>query len=216
MADSPRRPLATREKLWAKGLAGALNKAGVSPNAISIASLVFAIAAGVLLWLSGQVDGVVRAIVLLAAAACIQLRLLCNMLDGMVAVEGNRQTRFGEIFNDMPDRFADIAILVGAGYGLSAFEWGPALGWLAATLAVLTAYVRLLGGAMGTRQYFSGPLAKPHRMAVLTVACVLSTLEPLWGWNGRILAAALIVIALGSALTIVRRTQQIAAEIKAR
>jgi phosphatidylglycerophosphate synthase len=160
--------------------------------------------------------GLTRALELLAAAACIQLRLLCNMLDGMVAIEGGRQTSYGELFNDMPDRFADIAIFVGAGYGLSAFSWGPALGWVTALLAVLSAYVRLLGGAMGARQYFSGPMAKPHRMAVMTVACVLSTLEPLTGWHGQLLAVALAVVALGSLATIVRRTLQIVADVTTR
>ena len=168
-----RRPLATREKRWAVNLARALSGAGIPPNAISTASLVFAVAAGLVLWRTGHATGLARVLELLAAAACIQLRLLCNMLDGMVAIEGGRQTAYGELFNDMPDRFADIAIFVGAGYGLSAFAWGPALGWLAALFAVLTAYVRLLGGAMGARQYFSGPLAKPQRMAVMTFASIL-------------------------------------------
>jgi phosphatidylglycerophosphate synthase len=99
----------------------------------------------------------------------------------MVAVEGGHRTPLGEVFNDMPDRLADLAILLGTGYALAAFPWGIQLGWLAGTLALLTAYVRLLGSSMGVRQYFVGPMAKPHRMAVLTVACVLSTLEPLLG-----------------------------------
>lgn len=211
-----RRPLATREKRWAVNLARALSGAGIPPNAISTASLVFAVAAGLVLWRTGHATGLARVLELLAAAACIQLRLLCNMLDGMVAIEGGRQTAYGELFNDMPDRFADIAIFVGAGYGLSAFAWGPALGWLAALFAVLTAYVRLLGGAMGARQYFSGPLAKPQRMAVMTFASILSTLEPLVGWRGQVLAAALVVVAFGSVATLVGRTSQIVAEIKTR
>ncbi len=211
-----RRPLATREKRWAVNLARALSGAGIPPNAISTASLVFAVAAGLALWRTGHATGLARVLELLAAAACIQLRLLCNMLDGMVAIEGGRQTAYGELFNDMPDRFADIAIFVGAGYGLSAFAWGPALGWLAALFAVLTAYVRLLGGAMGARQYFSGPLAKPQRMAVMTFASILSTLEPLVGWRGQVLAAALVVVAFGSVATLVGRTSQIVAEIETR
>lgn len=216
MADPPRRPLATREKGWAKALARALNRAGVAPNAISVAGLLFAIAAGLTLWRTSFYDGPVRAVALLVAAALIQLRLLCNMIDGMVAIEGNRASRTGEIFNDMPDRFADIAIFLGAGYGIGNFPWGPPLGWIAALLAVLTAYVRLLGGAMGTRQYFIGPLAKPHRMAVLTVACVLSTFEPLFGWHGQIIALALGIIIIGASITFIRRTACIVAELEPR
>jgi phosphatidylglycerophosphate synthase len=188
----------------------------MAPNAISVASLVSAVAAGLALWWSGEAVGVTRVLALLAAAGLIQLRLLCNMLDGMVAIEGHRQTSYGEILNDMPDRFADLAILVGAGYSLSAFSWGVQLGWIAGTLAILTAYVRLLGGAMGTRQFFTGPMAKPHRMAVLTMACVLSTLEPLVGWRGQTMAVALGLIVAGCIVTLVRRTGQIVAELTAR
>jgi phosphatidylglycerophosphate synthase len=138
------------------------------------------------------------------------------MLDGMVAIEGGRRTAYGEIFNDMPDRFADVMILVPAGYSLTACPWGHELGWLAGILAVLTAYVRLLGGSMGVTQYFLGPMAKPHRMAVLTAACVLSTLEPLMGWHGQILTLGLAVIIAGSAITLVRRTSRIVADLKRR
>ena len=53
----------------------------------------------------------------------------------------------------------------------------PALGWAAATAAVFTAYVRLLGGSLGQVQRFTGPLAKQHRMALLTGACLLSFKE---------------------------------------
>jgi phosphatidylglycerophosphate synthase len=138
------------------------------------------------------------------------------MLDGMVAIEGGRKTCYGEIFNDMPDRFADIVILVAAGYSLSSFPWGRELGWFAAIFAVLTAYVRLLGGSMGMAQYFLGPMAKPHRMAVMTAACVLSIVEPALGWHGEILAVALAIIIVGSVITFIRRTLHIVEELKRR
>jgi len=152
----------------------------------------------------------------LAAAACIQLRLLCNMLDGMVAVEGGKRTVYGEIFNDMPDRFADVAILVGAGYSISNFAWGHELGWLAAVLAVITAYVRLLGGSMGVAQYFLGPMAKPHRMALVTGACALSVFEDYLGLHGQIVAIALVIMVVGMVVTCARRTMRIVADLKTR
>lgn len=215
-AEPQRRPIATRDRAWAKNLARTLATAGVAPDVISIASAIFAVAAGVLLWLSGTSDGVARVLELLGAAALIQLRLLCNMLDGMVAVECGMQTPHGELFNDLPDRVADLAVLLGAGYSLTAFSWGRELGWVAGALALLTAYVRVLGAAMGARHYFFGPLAKPHRMAVMTVACVVSVFEPLWSWHGETIALALAIIVAGCAVTIVRRTLAIVAEVGAR
>jgi phosphatidylglycerophosphate synthase len=212
----PRRPLKTRQRAWAQGLARMLTRAGVAPNAISLASLVFALAAGVCLARTAAAEGTSRQALLLAAAACIQLRLLCNMLDGLVAVEGGKRTVYGEIFNDMPDRFADVAIVVGAGYSIAAFSWGHDLGWLAATLAVVTAYIRLLGGSMGVTQYFSGPMAKPHRMALLTGACLVAVFESYWGWRGKTMAVALIAMVFGMIVTCVRRTVRIVADLKKR
>lgn len=212
MVDLPRRPIASRERGWARATARALIAANVSPNAISILGLLFGIGAGFALWSTGTTDGFARIAGFVAAAALIQLRLLCNMFDGMVAVGSERQTRGGELFNDLPDRFADVAILLGAGYSLTAFPWGPVAGWIASILAVLTAYVRLLGGSMGLRQYFGGPMAKPQRMAVMTVASLLSTLESLVHWRGQVVAVALAVIIAGSAITFVLRTMRILRE----
>jgi phosphatidylglycerophosphate synthase len=210
---SPRRPLKTRQRAWAQSVARVLTRAGVTPNTISIASLVFATAAGICLGWTRHAEGFTRSALFLAAAACIQFRLLCNMLDGLVAIEGGRKTVYGEIFNDMPDRFADVLILVGAGYSIANFGWGRELGWLAAVFAVMTAYIRLLGGSMGVPQHFIGPMAKPHRMALLTAACVFAAFENYFGLRGQTVALALVLMVAGMLVTCARRAIRIAADL---
>ncbi len=167
---------------------------------------------------SGPAEGPVRAALLAAALICVQLRLVCNLLDGMVAVEHGRGGPTGPIWNELPDRIADPLFLVAAGYGAAGagVVWGAPVGWLAGLLAVLTAYVRELGRALGCPADFSGPMAKPHRMAVLTAACAISIAEPLWRWRGQSLAIALAIIALGSALTVVLRTLRLARRLRER
>jgi len=219
MADATesRRPLKTRSRSWAIHLAASLARVGVSPNAISLASVVFAGIAAAALAASGGASEGLRAVLLLAAAAGIQMRLLCNLLDGMVAVEGGRRTKSGELFNDVPDRVADALVFVGAGYGLPWPAWGGALGWAAALLAVITAYVRMLGGALGLAQDFCGPMAKQHRMAVMTGACLLAIGESvLFGYRGLVIGLALGVVAAGSLLTIGRRLRRIRRGLEAR
>src|SRR5512139_876629 len=164
-----RRPIATRETGWAKALAARLAAAGLSANAISVLGAAFAVIAGAALVLS---DGPSWRAWLVVAAAGIQLRLLCNMLDGMVAVEHGRSTPVGALYNDVPDRIADTVILVAAGYAVHAGPWNATLGWACAVMAMFTAFVRVLGGALGTPQYFFGPQSKSQRMAVLTVAAL--------------------------------------------
>ena len=210
-----RRPLKTRSKGWAVGLARALGKARVRPNHISAISVAFAALGAALMLAAGMGDGVARGIALVLAAVCIQLRLLCNMIDGMVAVEHGMGSPTGPVWNELPDRIADVLFIVAAGYAaahqLPAGEW---LGWLAAVLAVLTAYVRELGRGLGYPADFSGPMAKPHRMFVLTVTCVLAAFEPLWGGTGQVILAGLAVIALGSAITVYRRTSHLMRQLR--
>jgi phosphatidylglycerophosphate synthase len=134
----------------------------------------------------------------------------------MVAIEGGRQTKSGEIFNDLPDRIADAAIFVGAGYAARQHPFGVELGYIAAALAIFTAYVRMLGGASGLKQSFIGPMAKQHRMAALTVACVLSIFETKFVAAGSVLWAGLMLIILGCLVTIWRRTARIARELESR
>jgi phosphatidylglycerophosphate synthase len=214
--ETARRPLKTRQAAWANRLAQLLVKWHVSPNAISVASIFFAAGAGAALYFSPKLAGGERALLLVLAVAGIQGRLLCNLLDGMVAIEGGRQTRSGEIFNDLPDRIADAVIFVCAGYAARTHPFGLELGFMAAILAVFSAYVRMLGGASGLKQSFIGPMAKQHRMAALTIACVLSILETMLFTAGTVLWTALIVINIGCLATIWRRTARIARELEAR
>ena len=213
---APRRILATRDAGWAKALARRLGRAGVRPNWVSIASVVFALIACDALYLVPDVTPGLRIAALLLAAAAIQLRLLCNMLDGMLAVEEGFKTKTGDIYNDLPDRLADVLILVGAGCSIRSLPGGMTLGWAAAVLAVFTAYVRLLGGSLGVTQHFIGPMAKQHRMFTLTIAALLSAVETMLGMPPRVMRIALAAIVAGSIVTVYRRTLRLMSEVEAR
>ena len=231
-----RRPIKSRDAGWARATARFLSRTAVTPNMISVLSVGFAAAAGACFYSSGHTAGVARVVVLMGAAVGVQMRLICNLLDGMLAVEGGKASKTGGIFNDLPDRFADLLILVPAGYGIAgAWPFAVELGWLAGTLAVLTAYVRMLGASLGLSQDFSGIMSKPKRMAVMTVATLLSMLEPLLPRisvndpavpqpfvplalvrpYGAVLLLALTIVATGSAITTAGRTVRMARKLKA-
>ncbi len=211
-----RRPLKTRERGWAKALASLLVRWRVRPNVISVISIVFALGAGIALIASRNAEGVERVVLLIAAAACIQLRLLCNLFDGMVAVEGKMASKTGDIFNELPDRIADPLIIVPVGYAIIHFYHGPTLGWLAGLLAVMTAYVRVLAGSVRVKQDFVGPTAKQHRMATLTLAIIVDAVAGYLGFRDYALMLALIAIIIGTIITMIRRTHRIAAELESR
>ena len=209
--DENRRPLASRDSGWARVIARRLSTASVTPNQISMASMAMAAVAGVAFWQAGAATGGSRVALFLAAALFCQFRLLCNLFDGMVAIEGGKQAPDGPFWNEFPDRVADILILVGAGYGVGQ----PALGWAAAAFAVLTAYTRELGRNCGLPADFSGPMAKQHRMAVITAAALLSLAEPLWSGHNQVLLGALWLIAIGAAMTAIRRAANIVRKLRA-
>jgi len=209
--DENRRPLASRDSGWARAIARKLSTASVTPNQISMASMIMAAVAGVAFWQAGAATSGARVALLLVAALFCQFRLLCNLFDGMVAIEGGKQAPDGPFWNEFPDRVADILILVGAGYGVGL----PALGWAAAAFAVLTAYTRELGRNCGLPADFSGPMAKQHRMAVITAAAMLSLAEPLWSGHNQVLTGALWLIAIGAAITAIRRAANIVRKLRA-
>lgn len=202
-AAENRRPIKVRSSQWAQHVALWLAQRNITPNQISVVSIVFA-ALGAWLLLKPA------ALALLGCALCIQARLFCNLLDGMVAVEGGKQSPLGQLYNEFPDRIADSVLLVVLGYAVEQ-AW---LGWFAALAAALTAYVRVFGGALGLAQDFRGPLAKQQRMAVLTVACVLGAVEwRLYQSRWALLVAAW-VIAVGALLTCLTRTLAIARQLQ--
>jgi len=199
-----RRPIQARSSSWARQAATWLARANVSPNQVSAASVVFASlgAAALVTW----PDPVGLVVCVLGA----QARLVCNLLDGMIAIEGARQSPLGQLYNEFPDRIADSLFIVALGYRA---DW-PAIGWFGALAAALTAYVRVFGGSLGLRQDFRGPMAKQHRMAVLTAACLLGAIEALATQTSYALTAGCFVIAIGSAVTCATRTLAIARQLR--
>ena len=201
-----RRPLASRSTRWAGFLATAAVRAGLSADGISILSLVFAAAgAAGLLLLPAPWN-------LASGAVCVQLRLLCNLIDGMVAIEGGKKSKVGVLYNEVPDRVADSLFIVALGYAIGV----PWLGWLGALAAAITAYIRVLGGTYGLAQDFRGPLAKQHRMAVMTVGCVLGIGEFLGRGSMWVVEGAAWIIAMGALITCITRLAAIARQLQAR
>lgn len=208
--EENRRPISQREHGWAKALTRWLVRTGATPNFISFTSIVFAALAGLCFYATALTqNGIDRVLLCLGAALFCQLRLLANMMDGMVAMEGGKGGPDGPIWNELPDRFADIAVLVGAGYAVAHLALADAaLGWAAAVAAVMTAYVREVGRAAGAPADFTGPMAKPHRMFVMTMAALATALEPLWSGRGEVLLYALWIVLVGAVLAALNRTRR--------
>ena len=199
-----RRPIAARDSGFARRLTALLLKTPITPNEISLLSVGFAAIGACALLFAARWP-----LLYLVAIAGIQLRLLCNLLDGMVAVEGGRGSPVGALYNEFPDRVADTLLIVALGYAAGA-GW---LGWAGALAAALTAYVRVFGGSIGQLQDFRGPMAKQHRMALMSLACLLALGEAFLTTERFVLYAAAWIILAGALLTCWTRTRAIVSRI---
>ena len=210
-----RRPIATRNRKWAQAATVWLASRNVSPNAISIAGMCACIVAGIAL---AATSFAYDRILWIIAALGAQLRLTANMLDGMVALASGRASKTGELYNEVPDRVSDAAVFIGAG-----FAWGGniALGYIATILSIFTAYVRAAGKIAGAPNEFCGPMAKQHRMLVITLICLYAAFTPrswqVMAFNDSqigLMTVGLVIIIAGCAITVIRRLSRITRVLK--
>ena len=205
-----RRPLASRGWKTSERVASWFARRGVTPNAISIVGMVCGITAGVMFLQTPNVSH--PWILWLGGALFVQLRLLANLYDGMVAVLRQAASPVGELFNEVPDRVSDAAALIGFGYAAGS---NALLGFVATIVAIFLAYLRAQGKVAGAHQEFCGPMAKQQRMATVTVAAVACAVIP-GATDWQVPMFALWVIIAGCIVTVFRRLQRISASLRHR
>jgi len=218
--DAPldRRPIAARDLKIMQATAAWMARRGFSANGISVAGMIFGLLGGAALFFTARTPELPSRGLWVAGAACVQLRLLANLFDGMVAIARGTASKVGELFNEVPDRVSDSAILVGLGY---AARGQVLLGLGAALAAMMTAYVRAVGKGAGTPNEFCGPMAKQQRMFLVTLTCLFCAFTPS-SWQRidfgccvlGLPAVVLAIIVAGALLTTVRRLARIGAKLR--
>lgn len=175
---------------WLKAAAAVarpLVRAGVSPNMVTVAALVMAVAAVPLAAIDGWVG---------PAAACLAIILsgLLDSLDGAVAVQAGRTTKVGFLLDSALDRLADaampaaLAVAVGGGATATRLAVGAtaACWWME--------YVRARGSLAGvTGKALVTPGERPTRIILTAVGLGLPVLATTALW-------AHVVIVGGSAV----------------
>ncbi|WP_024299791.1 CDP-alcohol phosphatidyltransferase family protein [Methylomicrobium lacus] len=217
--NADRRSVPARENRWSKKAARWLAQANVSPDTISICGVLAALVSGLAFGLTAGAGPIQSHLLWIVAGTMAGLRLICNMLDGMVAVEWGKGSPLGALYNEIPDRIADFIILVGAGYSAGGHV---DLGYITAALAVFTAYVRVAVRSVGAPSDFGGPMAKPQRMAVIIAAAAYLGFTP-EHWHPTfgdtqplgLISLALAIICAGSLLTAVLRLRRAARYLRA-
>ncbi len=198
-----RRPIQSRNTRWAEAATRRLIALGASPNAISVFGMLAAIAAGAAFFSTSLTTGPAQRALWFCGGVLCQLRLLCNLFDGMVAVERDIASPKGELYNEVPDRVSDSAVFIGLGYAAGG---EVVLGCIAALLSVFVAYVRAMAKSIGAPNDFSGPMAKPQRMALATAVAVYMSFSPdSWRLPWGEPKVILVIVILGGVATAARR-----------
>jgi len=198
-----RRPIQSRNTRWAETVTRFLVTRGVSPNAISLFGMFAAVAAGAAFLSTSFATSSTQRVLWFCGGLLCQVRLLCNLFDGMVAIERNTASPIGELYNEVPDRVSDSAVFIGLGYAVGG---GVALGWFAALISVFVAYVRAMAKSLGARNDFCGPMAKPQRMALATAVAVYLAFSPdSWRMAWGEAKVVLVLVILGGVVTAIRR-----------
>ena len=198
-----RRPIQSRNTHWAEFATRVLVSRGISPNAISLFGMFAAVAAGISFYSTNITTGPGHRVLWLCGGILCQVRLLCNLFDGMVAVNRNIASPKGELYNEVPDRVSDAAVFIGLGYSTGG---DVTAGYIAALLSVFVAYVRAMAKSIGAPNDFCGPMAKPQRMAIATVVAMYIAFSPdSWRLPWGEVKVALVIVILGGIVTALRR-----------
>lgn len=183
-------------------VAKGMRSVGLTPNALTVLSLVFAFLGAVAFALADAA----RPWLLLGGAAAVSVNAILDGLDGRLARLTNSASRRGDYLDHVVDRYADLAILLGLALSpLADLRWG--LFALAGTF--LTSYMGTQAQALGLGRNYAGWLGRADRMVILIAVPTLwwgaTWLGIAWPWSVTPLTLMLAYFAIVGNLTALQR-----------
>jgi len=169
----------------------------VSPDTVSIASLVCAFFAG----LSFYYSPAAKEFILLAGILVIFNSIL-DALDGVIARKSNRATPRGDFLDHVIDRYSDVFIICSiffAGY----VHWQ--IGVAAIVGVLLTSYLGTQAQALNLGRYYGGIMGRADRLVVVVLAAFANSIYSASIAGFSILGWAVILIAVTSHITAFQR-----------
>lgn len=182
---------------------------GISPNALSGISLIFA--ALMMLLLIFWDDP----IVLLVAFILVLLNGFFDAIDGAVAHLTGKASARGDLVDHAVDRFADFFMI--AGISLSAFA-DVRIGLIALGCVMIASYMGTQSQALGLNRDYGGLLGRAERMVLLMIFILLQYLfiefyqgsfEIVSGFSVTLLDVLLIVFIFAAIATALQRFSRI-------
>jgi archaetidylinositol phosphate synthase len=185
------RPLADRAL---DPFVAAADRAGLSPDGVSVVAACCALAAG-LLFARGP------SLAYLGAAALVFANGWLDLVDGALARATGAASDGGDLLDHVLDRYADVALIVGMAVGTGR----PGLGLAAVTGVLLTSYMGTQIQAVGLGREYGGVMGRADRLALVGAAGAATALYPRPVGPFRLLGWALVVLAVVGHLTALQR-----------
>ncbi|MCX6827649.1 MAG: CDP-alcohol phosphatidyltransferase family protein [candidate division Zixibacteria bacterium] len=162
---------------------------GLTPNALTIISLISAIISGIFFWKAKVWWGVVWMLI----------TSLTDMLDGATARAGNMGTTFGGVLDHVSDRYGEFFIL--AGITMSHLVH-PGWGLFALFGMIIASYTRAAAESIGKIENCAvGIMGRLEKFVLIIVGAIMEHYYPTW----RVLEIALIIVGLTSYITSIQR-----------
>lgn len=142
------------------------DRAGFTPNGVSVLAFGVAVAAAVGFALGGD-SGRGWYVV---GALLVLLNGWLDVIDGALARRQRVASAGGDLLDHVLDRYADIVIIAGLAAGIDSFL----LGFVAVTGVVMTSYLGTQAQAVGLERVYGGLVGRADRLAIIAVVGVLA------------------------------------------
>lgn len=171
---------------------------GVTPNAVTLFSLLVALAAGTLLYAATPVTYAV-------ASALVILNGLLDVLDGELARRTDNATERGDLLDHAVDRYADAAVVAGAAAGIGAWI----VGFFALSGVILDADAGTKAQAVTGGRIYGGLLTRADISAFVVIGALASA-TGLDAFGYEPFFVVLVVFAVGGHATAIQRAVTVA------
>ncbi len=142
-----------------------LRNFGITPNFLTVFTIVFSFFIGYLLFL-----GIDNKIYLLFVSLGLLIRMMLNALDGMMATTYNLKSKKGEVLNEIGDILSDLAIYFPFIYFNSL---SIELIIIFISLSVINEFCGLLAKSISGIRRYDGPMGKSDRAFFVGIICIV-------------------------------------------
>ena len=184
-----------------------LARIGIHPNVLSVCGLILSIIAGVMYGMG----------LFFLASFVVILAGICDTLDGQLARQTGRSSKFGAFFDSTLDRYSDLSLLIGMAWFFSGYTvllgfnghsitndshpWTILFIILAMTGSFMVSYCRARAEGLGLNCNI-GVMQRPERIILIVLGSLLSAIP---GIGLLIIKMTLLILALSTNITAIHR-----------